>query len=151
MQLDTDKLKAARQAVLEVIEQVKGQGVDEQRLKRAKTLMKAGRVRGMQTAEDIASSLAGDFLSTGDVHFTDLYLERIEQVTSQQVQAVARKYFDTGKLLTTVMLPREAAGSEGLPKAEELVRPLAPATQPTTREASGQVTKIDQSHTGTSI
>jgi zinc protease len=81
----------------------------------------------MQTAEQIASSMAGDYLSTGDPHFTDQYLERIEKLTPQQLQAAANKYLNTQKLLTTVMLPQEQVGS--LPKAEDLIRAAAPTTQ----------------------
>jgi zinc protease len=122
MELDADKIEPARKAVLAELEKVKTQGIDDARLKRAQTVMRSDRLRGLQTAQDIASSLALDFLTTGDVHFSDRYVDRIAAVTSAQIQDVARRYFDESKLLTTAMIPAEAVGASGLPKAEEIVR-----------------------------
>ena len=56
--------------------------------------MKAARIKRMQTAEDVAESLATDYLTTGDPHFSDHYVERIQGVTNDQIKAVAKKYFD---------------------------------------------------------
>jgi zinc protease len=142
MEVDAEKVPAATVAALELIEQIKADGVDEKRLARAKTQMRANRVKGMQTAEDVASLLAVDYMSTGDAHFNKHYVERIEKVTPEQIKAVAAKYFDKQKLLTTALLPAEFAPT--LPKAEQLLRPATPATtQPAANAADGQVVKID--------
>lgn len=142
MEVDAEKVPAATVAALELIEQIKTDGVDEKRLARAKTQMRANRVKGMQTAEDVASLLAVDYMSTGDAHFNKHYVERIEKVTPEQIKAVAAKYFDKQKLLTTALLPAEFAPT--LPKAEQLLRPATPATtQPAANAADGQVVKID--------
>ncbi|MDB5173170.1 MAG: peptidase domain protein [Phycisphaerales bacterium] len=130
MQLDADKVKPATDALLKILESVKKDGMDEQRLARAKTLLRAARVKRLQTAEEIAGSLADDFRTTGDPHFSDKYLDRIDRITPKQVQAVAKKYFDTGKLMTTALFPADWAGSKGLPKAEDLLRGVSPASQP---------------------
>jgi zinc protease len=134
MHLNPDKIQEATKAVLALLDQVKREGIPADRLQRAKVQMKMDRLRGMQTAEQIASSMAGDYLSTGDPHFTDRYLARIEKLTPQQLQAVANKYFDTQKLLTTVLLPREQVST--LPKAEDLIRAAAPTTQTATAPAT---------------
>ncbi len=134
MRLEPAKIPEATQAVLHLLQQVKEEGIDAARLQRAKVQMKMDRLRGMQTAEQIAASLAGDFLSTGDPHFTDQYLDRIEKLTPQDLQAVARKYLDPQKLLTTVLLPREDAST--LPKAEDLIRAAAPTTATATQPAT---------------
>jgi zinc protease len=107
-----------------LVEQVKTQPIDAERIERAKTLMKVSRVKSIQTAEDICASLADDFMSTGDPHFSDKYVERIEAVTAQQLQDVAQKYLVRGRLLTTVMLPEDATNG-GLAKATDLIRPPA--------------------------
>ena len=44
-------------------------------------------------------------------------------MTAEDLQAAARKYLDRGRLLTTAMLPAEYVGGQGLPKAEDLLRP----------------------------
>ncbi|HWE94199.1 MAG TPA: pitrilysin family protein [Tepidisphaeraceae bacterium] len=130
MQLDPDKVQQATDALLKILESVKKDGMDAGRLARAKTLLRAARVKRLETAEEIAGSLADDFRTTGDPHFSDKYLDRIDKITPQQVQAVARKYFDPGKLMTNALFPADWAGSKGLPKAEDLLRGVSPASQP---------------------
>jgi zinc protease len=143
MQVDPERIHEATAAVLELLDQVKSQGVEVDRLDRARAQMRAARIKGQQTAEQIASSLAGDFLSSGDIHFTDRYLQGIAQVTPEQIQQVAARYFDRGRLLTTVMLPAEAVGAAGLPRAEDLVRASAPATAPAHAAADGELTRAE--------
>jgi zinc protease len=128
MELDPDKIGAATAAVLEQLAAVAKDGVDADRLDRAKVQVRSSRIKSQQTAEAIGSSLATDYMTTGDPHFTDRYVKSIQQVTAAQVQEMARKYFDRSKLLTTVMLPAEYAGAEGLARAEDLIRAVAPTT-----------------------
>lgn len=142
MSVDPEKIPAATTAVLELIEHIKNQPIDEHRIARAKTQLRADRVKGLQTAEEVASSLASDYLSTGDPHFTDRYLDRIDKVSAADLQAVARKYLLRERLLTTALLPADAPGSAGLPSAEALLRAAVPTTQPATQPASTGVTKI---------
>jgi zinc protease len=142
MQLDAANVGPATAAVLAEIEKIKANGVDADRLQRAKAQMKIARLKGMQTSEDVATSLALDYLSCGDIHFSDRYVDRIQAVTAEQLQAAAQKYLDQGKLLTTVLLPREAVGTEGLPKAEDLLRANSAATQASeTAQADSPVTR----------
>ncbi|HLL89655.1 MAG TPA: insulinase family protein, partial [Tepidisphaeraceae bacterium] len=133
---DPDKVQAATDAARAVLRSARETLVDADRLARAKTQMRVARVRGLQTAEEIASSLANDYLTTGDPHFTDTYLDRVEQVTPEQVRAVAQRYLADERLLTTVMLPAETA-PRGLPQAVDLVRPAAPTTAPAGEAAQG--------------
>lgn len=139
MRLDPDKIEPATQAVMKLIEQIKNEGVSADRLQRAKTQMRVARVRSMQGAENIAASMATDFMSTGDPHFNDLYVQRIEKVTAEEVREAARKYFNNQKLLTAVMLPAEYAGAAGLPRAEELIRPATPASQQAKETSAAKV------------
>jgi zinc protease len=130
VQCDAGKVQPAIAAVLADLADVRDYGIDDARLARAKTQMRMARLKQLQTSEDVAASLAVDFFSTGDPHFSDHYVDRIAAVTAAQVQAAAAKYFDTGKLITTVLLPSEAVGTAGLPKAVDLLRPAAPAGAP---------------------
>jgi zinc protease len=141
MELDVEKIPAATKAALEQVEKLKSQALDPERIRRAKAQTRAARVRAMQTSEAIADSLANDLMMTGDPHFSDRYVERTEAVTAEELQRVAQQYLDTGKLLTTALLPAEAAGSESLPKAEELLRPAAPTTKPSNPARQGEVTR----------
>jgi zinc protease len=121
MQLDADKIGVATKAVLDDIESIKTNGVDQDRLDRAKAAIRIAHLKQMQTSQDVASTLATDYLTTGDAHFSDQYVDRVAAVTADQVREVAQKYLDRGRLITTAMLPREGASTD-LPKAEDLLR-----------------------------
>jgi zinc protease len=121
MQLDADKIGAATNAVLDDIESIKTNGVDQDRLDRAKAAMRIAHLKQMQTSQDVAATLATDYLTTGDAHFSDQYVQRVAAVTADQVRDAAKKYLDRGRLITTAMLPREGASAD-LPKAEDLLR-----------------------------
>jgi zinc protease len=135
IQLDPTKVDAVKAAVLAELEKIKTDGIDEDRLARAKAQLRIAQLQQMESAEDVAAALGTDYLSCGDVHFSERYVQRIEQVTAKQVQDVAIRYLDQNKLLTTILLPREAVGAGGLPKAEDLIRaggttqPSAPALE----------------------
>ena len=105
--------------------------------------MKADRVKQLQTSEEVGASLATDFMSTGDPHFSDRYVERVQEVTPEQLRAVASKYLDRGRLLTTALLPAEFVGADGLPKAEDLLRPVAPTTQPGQANPESQIARVE--------
>ncbi|HZZ44469.1 MAG TPA: pitrilysin family protein [Tepidisphaeraceae bacterium] len=140
MHVPPERVQDAIKAAKTILQDVKTHGVDPGRIERAKAQMRASRVRQMLTAEDVAESLASDYMNTGDPHFTDLYTKRIQAVTPKQLQAAARKYFDDGKLITTVMLPAEYVGAKGLPRAVDLVRPASPATE--IAEAGGKASDV---------
>src|SRR5262249_14796084 len=130
MELAPDKIPAAAAAVLEQIEAIKRDGVSEDRLARAKTQTKTARAFGQQTSEDVGESLASDYMSSGDPHFSDRYVERTMAVTAVQIKTVANRYFNRNRLLTTAMLPEEAVPKGDLAAAQKMIRPVAPTTQP---------------------
>lgn len=132
LQTPPEKVQQAQQAVLKLLADLKDKPLDAEMIERAKTQMRMGLLKSRQTAADIAAGMASDYMSAGDVHFSDKYLQRISQVTAVDLQAVARKYFDSGRLVTTIMLPSEYATD--LPHAEDLIR--SGATQPTTAKAA---------------
>ena len=144
LQLDPDKVGPATDEVLRVLERCKTVPIDADRLKRAKTQVRVGHVRGKQTVEAISTMLADDYMGAADIHFSDRYVDRIDKVTAEQIQLVARKYFNRSRLITTCMLPAEYTGAAGLPKAEDVLRGVAPTSRPTTAPTvASAVRKID--------
>lgn len=140
--LQPDKIKQVTEAVLEVLEEIKRKGVDADRLRRAKVQMKVARFRGMQTTDEISTAMVGDYIATGDPHFRERYIEQIQKVTNAQIRDVAKRYLDRNKLLTTALLPAEGA-DPSLPKAEDLLRPMTPASQTAAEAVSDpQATRI---------
>ena len=129
MELDADKVPDATSAALDIIDQAKNTPLPQDRIETARTMLRAAHIQQLQKAEDIAASLGDDFMGTGDAHFSDLYLKRLDALTANDLQAVARKYLDRSKLITTTLFPAEFAGAAGLPKVEDLLRPAATTQQ----------------------
>ena len=101
MELDPDKVAEATAAVLEILEQVKKDGVSPERLAAAKTQMRAARVKRLQTSEEVAASMGEDFLTTGDPHFSDRYVETIAKTGNDHIKVVANRFFKRDRLLTS--------------------------------------------------
>ncbi len=129
--LAPDKIHAATDAALDILDDVKKNGVDPDRLKRAKTQMKVSRFRGMQTTDDISAAMVDDYITTGDPHFRERYIERIQKITNTQIKEVAKKYFDRNKLITTCLMPADDPAVATIPKAEDLLRAAAKSVKPT--------------------
>ncbi len=107
----------AENAILAQLRDLAAKGVTAAELARAKRQKVADFVYSQQTVESQAATLASDYLSTGDVGFSRLYTDRIQQVTRDQVRAMARKYFTFDAMVITRMLPagagaRASAGQE---------------------------------------
>ncbi|MGH7175821.1 MAG: M16 family metallopeptidase [Tepidisphaeraceae bacterium] len=122
MTLEDQKLRDAAQATLEIINKIKSQGVDADSLARAKAQMRAAQIMSMQTCDDVISQMAVDYIVTGDPHYQDQYIQRIQTLSSDDLRNVARKYLDSARLLTTAMVPTESQAGSGLPKAEDRLR-----------------------------
>lgn len=110
-QLPPGRIMAAQEELLGTLRAVAGQGVDPKDVEKAKTEVAAAMIYGNQTAEQQASRNAEDFLAAGNIDFSRLYVERIKQVTPEQVDEAARRYLRPEALLTTVMLPKQAPDS----------------------------------------
>lgn len=100
-----EKADAAEKAILDELKSVVARGVTAEQLKRAKRQKVADYVYSQQTAEDIADTLATDYLSTADVTFSRIYTDRIQRVTLEQVQDVAKRYFTFDRMAITRMVP----------------------------------------------
>jgi len=110
-ELPADNIVAAQDALLETLRQVKSK-IDPAAVAKARAQTSAALVYGRQTAEEQASENAADFLATGNIDFSRLYVERIGHVTPEQVRAAAEKYLQPSALLTTLLLPLAAPAPE---------------------------------------
>jgi zinc protease len=102
-----DKAEQAEQAVFEELRKVVEEGVTADELELAKRQKRADRVYSNQTVESQGSELASSYMSTGDVAFGRLYTDRIQQVTLEDVNAVARKYLTFDRYAVTSQVPAE--------------------------------------------
>lgn len=106
---ESDKADLAESAILEEIAKVRENGITEQELIRAKRQKVADHVYSQQSAESIARSIGMDWLTTGDPEFSANYTRRIQQVTTEQVLDVARRYLDSESFVVTRMVPEQQA------------------------------------------
>ncbi|MBI5722933.1 MAG: insulinase family protein [Planctomycetes bacterium] len=93
------------QAVMDQLKLIAAEGVNEDELARAKKQKVAELVYSQQTVEAIASMLANDYMSTGDVTFSRNYTANIQKVTAEQVRQAAVKYFRFDRMVITRMTP----------------------------------------------
>ncbi len=118
---DPDKIGQARQAVLDQVSRVVTQGVTEQELQKAKRQVQADYVFQHQTVESKADELASSLALTGDPNYARRYVEGIERVTREQVQAVAGKYLDPSKMTLAVIQP---PGTRAVVNSQDTEAPL---------------------------
>ncbi len=126
--LDPDKREATQKAVLEMMEQVKQQGVSTAELEKAKRQMLNGHLNSLTTMRGKASDLGSNWLLTRNLNFSNEYLEAIQRVTVEDIQRVLHTYFDD-KNLNVVSLNPEGS----LKKETEKAQPLS----------AGEIQKFD--------
>lgn len=125
---DPEKFASAREAMLEIIAEVKRRGVSEAELAKAKRSLAASYLFGRQTVEAKAGDLANAMMLTGDPLFSRAYVERIEQVTREQVQEAAVRTLDPSRMVTVVLGPRPAVPTPPSPEAASHQIPVTKAT-----------------------
>ncbi len=120
--LDPKNVEPVTAAVWTEIRRLQAELVSDEELSQAKRQKVAEHVFARQTAEQIAGAMAEDFIATGDVHFSDNYVARIQEVSPEQVREAARRYLRPERTGTIAVLPRGEAAPE--------TQPLAERTQP---------------------
>jgi predicted Zn-dependent peptidase len=98
-----------------VVEKLKTEKVDEVTLKRVKTKVRAGLIRQLDSAFGMAYQLAAAYTSYGDWRKVFTGLEDIERVTADDVQRVAKQYFNQGQ--RTVVFSTKPTGAGGPARA----------------------------------
>lgn len=102
---DPDKVAAATEAALAILEEIKRRGVTEAELQKAKHMVSADYLFSLQTVESKAGNYANSLIATGDPLFSHRYVAGVGQVTAEQVQAAARRYCDAAKMTTAIIQP----------------------------------------------
>jgi zinc protease len=111
---DAAKAEDAVRAVLAEVEGAKG-GISLEEVARAKRQKIAEHVFGTQTNEDRAEDIAQSMIGTGDPFFSELYVERIQRETPEDLQRVAAKYLVEERMTLAALRPH--APSKAAPEA----------------------------------
>ncbi len=101
---DPAQVERAEAAILAELGAVRDQGITEAELARAKNLLEGEHIYETHTTRGRASSL-GFAATLADVDFSQTYLDRIRQVTRDDVQRVAHRLFDSQRYSVAVIRP----------------------------------------------
>jgi zinc protease len=94
----TKKLESAVQEVLE-------KGVTPEELDKARTQLRVATIHGRQTADSLAGQLGNEALFGHDPNRVNTFLAKLDAITPQHVQDVAKKYLTPQRATTLVVHP----------------------------------------------
>ncbi len=95
----------ANAEILREVYRLRDELVSPTELAKAKKQKAAELVFGQQTVQTAAESLGRNFRTTGDPLFDKQYVRGIQEVTAQQIQDVARRYFTPGRSNRVIVAP----------------------------------------------
>ncbi len=102
-----DKIPAVFQAILDELKRIQTDPPTDEEIARVVTNTESERYYSLQSADGIASRLGFLRFQVNDLQYDDHYLERLRKIDADQIQAIARKYFDLSRLSLTVMVPEK--------------------------------------------
>lgn len=105
--LDPGKVRKASKEIVAEIELIKNEPVGVEELARAKTNIERDFIRAKETMQGQARKLGYFEIETGDHGYERLYLERMRNVTPEDILRVARKYLTQRNLTAGVLLPKD--------------------------------------------
>ncbi len=111
MTLDADKTREAARAALEQAYRLRHDTVTPFELRKAKINIESEFVYNRETVEGQARNLGYFQTVLGDIGFQKTYLDRIAQVTAEDVRRVARTYLTPDNLSAALLLPEAQKGA----------------------------------------
>jgi zinc protease len=124
------ELNYAEDAIIAEMLNFTDKKVSGDELARAKKLLTAQYVLGLQTVEDIAEDLGENELYTGNMHFSDEYLARIDEITADDIRDAARRYIRESNMTVAKVVPRDWAGAAEEAYATAEAEPMEKITLP---------------------
>jgi len=112
MALKYENVHTAMEAIFDEIKGIQSSLIPQSELEKAKKQVIADHIFGKQAADDIASSLASSYVATGDPYFDDLYVKRIQGVTSEDVRRVAQAYLNRDYVTVALLTPPQPKKAE---------------------------------------
>ncbi len=104
---DPGKVQKASKEIVAEIELIKNEPVGAEELARAKTNIERDFIRAKETMQGQARKLGYFELETGDYGYERFYLERVRNITPEDILRVARKYLTQRNLTAGVLLPED--------------------------------------------
>jgi zinc protease len=105
-------LQKAEDLLLTELKRLREQPVSDAELKRVKQSLVAGAIFGREKVHDLADSIARG-VTTNDLDYLKTYLPRINAVTAEDVQRVAKKYLDPEQRVVVWSVPGKGEKGDG--------------------------------------
>ena len=142
--LDEEKRPQAEPAIFAEIAKIQNQKVPAEELNKAKKMISSDFIFRQETVQGQAGELGNDMLTMNDIYYSETYLDRIQQVTTSDIQRVAKKYLQRTNLTVAVLKPKTTTGSQ---KSEVRIQ-KKPASQETKKVVlpSGLTILVKENH-----
>ena len=109
MTFNPDKAKIAENAVFGEIGNIQKNGINEEQLNLAKNIIERSTYFSRESITNIATEIGYTMVLTNDIKFYDNYLDKIKNVTLEDVKRVANKYLGVEKSAVSIVLPKDCA------------------------------------------
>ncbi len=114
--VDADKFTAARDALLTEMDKLKNSLVSAAELQKAVKQFISATLSSRKTMQGQAADLGSNWLSAGDLNFSQRYLAAVQRITPADLQRVARHYLTSENRTLYALLPNGTS-----PKTSALV------------------------------
>ena len=104
-QIHGDTVEETYKAILEVIADIRANGITETELQKAKTIVLSDAVYSKETVQGMARQIGYFELVGGDPEYAEAYYENIRAVDLKRVQEVAKKYLRADGMTVTLLAP----------------------------------------------
>jgi zinc protease len=118
-QTDAQNTEEARSILIETMENLAKQPVTDEEVERAKLRFQRGRERLVSSSQALAIQLS-EWAASGDWRLFFVHRDRLEKVTSEDVNRVAAKYIVRSNRTVGVYIPTEQAERAEVPAAPDV-------------------------------
>jgi zinc protease len=112
---EAEKFSAARDLMLAELDRMKRKLVSKEELSKAVKQFISGTLASRKTMQGQAQDLGGNWLSAGDLNFSERYLAAVKRITPADLQRVAREYLTSENRTLYALLPVGKAPMTGAP------------------------------------
>ncbi len=109
-----DKSREALEQILKQMYVLKHETVDDWELQKAKITLETDSIYSRETVDGQARRLGYYMTLTGDPYFEDKYLEKIKNVTAEDIKKAAKKYFSGQNLTAVAIMPDKNSNSHSI-------------------------------------